>query len=117
LPGDFPDESLGAEFFEWDGRNLNSVPGSPNAPIDSSYYGNMLVLPTGQILSPDFFEVDIYTPTGTYDPSWAPSVQKAPSTVSPGGAYVISGHRFNGLSRAAAYGDDNQAGTNSELLI
>jgi hypothetical protein len=37
-------------FFEFDGANLNAVPGSPNAPYDTSYYGNMLVLPTGQIL-------------------------------------------------------------------
>ena len=87
-PGIF---NTGAEFFEWDGSNLNPVPGSPNAPNDSSFYGNMLVLPTGQILFTDFFEVDIYTPTGSYDPAWAPTIQKIPSTVSPSGSYVISG--------------------------
>jgi hypothetical protein len=112
-PGIF---GFGAEFFEWDGSNLNSVPGSPNAPITSSYYGNMLVLPTGQILFTDFLEVDIYTPTGSYDPAWAPTIQKAPSTVSPGGSYVISGHKFNGFSQGAAYGDDNQAATNYPLV-
>jgi hypothetical protein len=37
-------------FFEWDGQSLTAVAGTPNAPIDGSYYGNMLVLPTGQIL-------------------------------------------------------------------
>jgi len=112
-PGIF---NTGAEFFEWDGSNLNAVPGSPNAATDSSYYGNMLVLPTGQILFTDFFEVDIYTPTGSYDPSWVPRIQKAPSTVSPGGSYVISGHRFNGFSQAAAYGDDAQSATNYPLV-
>jgi hypothetical protein len=95
---------------------LNSVPGSPNALTDSSYYGNMLVLTTGQILFTDFFEVDIYTPTGTYNPAWGSRIQKAPSTVSSGGSYVISGHQFNGLSQAAAYGDDNQAATNYPLV-
>ena len=112
-PGIF---NTGAEFFEWDGSNLNSVPGSPNAATDSSFYGNMLVLPTGQILFTDFFEVDIYTPTGSYNPAWVPTIQKAPSTVSPGGSYVISGHRFNGFSQAAAYGDDAQAATNYPLV-
>ena len=112
-PGIF---NLGAEFFEWDGSNLNSVPGSPNAPIDSSFYGNMLVLPTGQILFTDFYEVDIYTPTGSYNPAWAPTIQKAPSAVSPGGSYVITGHQFNGFSQGAAYGDDNQAATNYPLI-
>jgi hypothetical protein len=108
--------NLGAEFFEWDGSSLNSVPGSPSAPIDSSYYGNMLVLPTGQILFTDFYEVDIYTPTGTYDPAWAPRFQSAPATVSPGGSYEVSGHLFNGMSQGAAYGDDNQMATNFPLV-
>jgi len=112
-PGIF---NTGAEFFEWDGSNLNPVPGSPNAPNDSSFYGNMLVLPTGQILFTDFFEVDIYTPTGSYDPAWAPTIQKIPSTVSPSGSYVISGHKFNGFSQGAAYGDDAQAATNYPLV-
>jgi len=108
--------NVGAEFFEWDGRNLNPVPGSPNAPIDSSYYGNMLVLPTGQILFTDFYEVDIYTPTGTYDSCWAPQIEKAPRRVRPGKSYVISGHQFNGFSQGAAYGDDAQAATNYPLV-
>ena len=34
-----------AAFFEWDGRKLNPVPGTPNTPTDTSYFGNMLVLP------------------------------------------------------------------------
>jgi hypothetical protein len=108
--------NLGAEFFEWDGSSLDSVPGSPSAPIDSSYYSNMLVLPTGQILFTDFYEVDIYTPTGTYDPAWAPRIQSAPATVSPGGSYEVSGHLFNGMSQGAAYGDDNQMATNFPLV-
>ncbi len=39
-----------SSFLEWDGKNLTVVPGPPNAPSDGSFYGNMLVLPTGQIL-------------------------------------------------------------------
>ena len=103
-------------FFEWDGNNLTTAPPAPNAENDSSFYGNMLVLPTGQILFTDFFFVSVYNPTGTYDPAWAPVVQKAPATVSPGGSYVISGHLFNGMSQAAAYGDDAQSATNYPIV-
>jgi len=76
----------------------------------------MLVLPTGQILFTDFYEVDIYTPTGTYDSCWAPQIEKAPRRVRPGKSYVISGHQFNGFSQGAAYGDDAQAATNYPLV-
>ena len=103
-------------FFEFDGTNLNPVPGPPNASIATSYYGNMLVLPTGQILFADFIAVSVYNPTGTYNPAWAPRIQNAPSTVRPGGSYVISGHLFNGVSQGAAYGDDHQSATNYPLV-
>jgi hypothetical protein len=103
-------------FFEWDGSSLTVAPPAPNAANDSSYYGNMLVLPTGQILFTDFFFVSVYTPAGTYDPAWAPVIQKAPSTVSPGGSYEISGHLFNGMSQGAAYGDDAQSATNYPIV-
>lgn len=59
-------------FLEWDGRQLTEITGSPDASFDGSYYGNMLVLPTGQILLTDFFYVTIFTPSGTYNPAWAP---------------------------------------------
>jgi hypothetical protein len=103
-------------FFEWDGQNLTTAPPAPNAANDSSFYGNMLVLPTGQILFTDFFFVSVYNPSGTYNPAWAPGIQSAPASVSPGGSYVISGHGFNGMSQGAAYGDDQQSATNYPLV-
>lgn len=104
-------------FFEFDGSKLNPVPGPPNSTIDSSYYGNMLVLPTGQVLLTDFSnDIEIYTPAGTPNPAWAPTIKSAPTTVSRGGSYVISGTLFNGMSQGAAYGDDVQAATNFPLV-
>ena len=77
----------------------------------------MLVLPTGQILLTDFSDdIEIYTGAGSYDPAWAPRIDDAPETVSPGRSYLISGHNFNGLSQGAAYGDDVQAATNYPLV-
>jgi hypothetical protein len=53
-------------FFEFDGTNLNPVSGPPNASGDASYFGNMLILPTGQILFTDFSDdIEIYTSSGT----------------------------------------------------
>jgi hypothetical protein len=103
-------------FLEWDGSNLTQIVPAPHASDDSSFYGNFLVLPTGQILFTDFFFVSVYNPAGTYDPAWAPRIQSAPARVSPGGSYVISGHRFNGMSQGAAYGDDQQSATNYPLV-
>jgi hypothetical protein len=103
-------------FFEWDGQQLTEAPAAPNAANDASFYGNFLVLPTGQILFTDFFFVSVYNPAGSYDPAWAPTIQSAPSTVTAGGSYVISGHLFNGMSQGAAYGDDAQAATNYPLV-
>jgi hypothetical protein len=109
-------------FFEWDGRHLNQVPGPPNAPFDGSFYGNMLVLPTGQILLTDFSgDIELYNPTITpenqeFQRSIAPVVLDAPLLVARGGSYKISGIRFNGMNQGAAYGDDVQAATNFPLV-
>ncbi len=109
-----------ATFFEWDGRRLTEVPPSPNAAIDSSYYGNFLVLPTGQIMLTDFYVVAVYNPKRNFDDddseAPAPHVTSAPDEVRPGRSYEVEGTLFNGMSQAAAYGDDVQAATNYPLV-
>jgi hypothetical protein len=106
-----------SHFFEFDGTNLNEVPGPPNAASDRSFQARMLVLPTGQIFFDDgSIDVEIYTSSGTSNAHWAPRIQSAPTTVSPGGSYVISGHYFNGFSQGAAYGDNVQSATNYPLV-
>jgi hypothetical protein len=82
-----------------------------------AYYYNFLVLPNGQILSTDFSHVaEVYTPTGAYEPGWAPKITDYPPSVNPGGYYKISGIQFNGLSQGADYGDDYQSATNYPLV-
>jgi|HubBroStandDraft_1064217.scaffolds.fasta_scaffold00393_16 hypothetical protein len=104
-------------FYEFDGTNLNSVPGTPNAPTDSSYYGRMLVLPTGQVLFTDgSADVEVFTGPGAPNPAWAPVISSTPKAVTPGKTYNISGVGFNGLSQGAAYGDDAQSATNYPLV-
>ena len=114
---DFP-----SAFFEWDGKTLTEIPATPNAPADSSYFGNMLVLPNGQILLTDFSnDIEIFTPTFSSDEllqqaHHRPLIASAPSSVNRGGSYPISGVRFNGMSQGAAYGDDAMAATNFPLV-
>jgi hypothetical protein len=118
------DASLGgysdppAAFFEFDGQQFIAQPDTPNAPIDFGFNINLLVLPTGQILADDgTLDVEIYTPgDASYDPAWAPVITSGPSIVVPGGSYLIYGTRFNGMSQASVYGDEQQNATNYPLV-
>jgi hypothetical protein len=108
-----------SEFLEWDGTNLTKIPSTPNAAFDASFYGNMLVLPTGQILLTDFSnDIEIFTPgaSGEQEAKDAPVVVSAPTRLSRGKSYQISGRGLNGVSQGAAYGDDAQAATNYPLV-
>lgn len=106
-----------ATFFEWDGHHLRTVPGTPNAPGDSSFYGNMLVLPTGQILLTDFSnDIEVYTPKGGPKRDWRPVVVFTPPVLRPGHTYPLAGIRLSGMSGGAAYGDDVQAATNFPVV-
>lgn len=109
-------------FFEWDGKRLSQVPGPPNAPLDGSFYGNMLVLPTGQILLTDFSgDIELYNPRVTggdreFQREIAPLVFYTPQQLARGGSYQVYGIGFNGVTQGAAYGDDAQAATNFPLV-
>ena len=113
-PGVF---NLGSRFFEWDGATLTDVTaGNTDAPNISSYYGNMLVLPTGEILYTDFGDVWVYQHGGKPNSEWLPVILSVPTTVKRGQTYLISGLNFNGFSQGAAYGDDVQGATNYPLV-
>jgi hypothetical protein len=43
-------------------------------------------------------------------------ITKSPSSVTRGSTYKISGRQFNGLSQAAAFGDEFQTNTNYPLV-
>ncbi len=107
----------GAQFFEYDGTNLNPIGNTPNCPYDSSYYGGMLLLPSGQVWFTDFStDVEVLTPATGAQPGWRPTITSYPTTVNPGTTYTISGTQFNGLCSGSAYGDDLQNATNYPLV-
>ena len=108
----------GSQFFEWDGTTLNATAAPVNASIDSSYVGNMVVLPTGQVLFTDFSgTVSIYTASGTPCVGCRPAIKSVATTLTHGSkGNKVSGTQFNGLTEGAYYGDDNQSATNFPLV-
>jgi hypothetical protein len=114
-PAQFFEASIGAAGNT---GTIATVPNAPNAGNDSSFIINLLVLPNGQILQTDFSnDIEIYTPSGIYLPSWQAVITSVPATLVPGTTYPIAGTQLNGLSQGAYYGDDDvQANTNFDLV-
>ncbi|HZQ70751.1 MAG TPA: hypothetical protein VFA68_19645 [Terriglobales bacterium] len=107
----------GTQFFEWDGSSFIPEPATPNSANKSSYEGRMLLLPTGQVIFTDATkDVEIYSPIGSPNPAWAPTITSAPTSVTRGMTYQVKGTQFNGLSQAEGYGDDSAAATNYPLV-
>ena len=105
------------QFFEWNGTSLTLITPPASAVEDASFVGHLLILPTGQIMFTDFStNVEIFNPAGTHNPSWAPTIGSAPTNVTRGKSYGISGTQFNGFSQGSAYGDDVQDATNFPLV-
>jgi hypothetical protein len=106
----------GAVFFEFTGIKFLPIGGPPNSPMDSSFYGHMLMLPTGQILFTDFSNaVELFTSAGPQYTGWTPTAL-VPSTLTPGSTITLDGSQFNGASQNNAYGDDFQDATNYPLV-
>jgi hypothetical protein len=101
-------EGNSGTLYEFDGTKL--TPG-PLVSAGSS----LLVLPTGEVIvgGPP---VQIYTSSGQPSASWAPSITAFPASVTRGSTYSISGTQFNGLSQAAAFGDEDETATNYPLV-
>ena len=99
-------EGDSGRLYEFDGKTLTST-------TLSGSDGSLMMLPTGQVLVNGS---SLYVAKGSPDAKWAPTISAAPSTVSPGSTYSISGTQFNGLSQAAAFGDELQTATNYPLV-
>ncbi|MEO7206183.1 MAG: hypothetical protein ABI356_07540 [Steroidobacteraceae bacterium] len=125
--GDDADDSSGAllpsghvliaaasgRFYEFDGTTMPVTGTLTNNAGNTVYF--LLPLPNGEVLVTGGV-TQIYVGAGSADPSWAPTITAAPATVTRGSSYMISGTQFNGLSQAAAEGDELNAATNYPLL-
>jgi hypothetical protein len=110
--------SAPTHFFEFTSANaINQVADDIYfAATSGAYYYSFLVLPNGQVLATDTSAyVEIYTPTGSPNPAWAPTITSAANCVAPGSSYPLSGIQLNGLTQGAAFGDV-QGATNYPLV-
>jgi hypothetical protein len=98
-------EGNSGRFYEFDGTHLT--------PTLFSNGGSLLVLPTGEVIVGGS---EVYAASGSYIQPWVPAITTHPSTVVRGQSYTISGRQFNGLSQAAAFGDEYETATNYPLV-
>jgi hypothetical protein len=97
-------EGISGRLYEFNGSVM--TPG----PLG---FGSIFVLPTGEVIVGGS---QLYTSTGTYEPAWTPTIKTFPASVTRGSTYKISGTQFNGLSQAAAFGDEYETSTNYPLV-
>ncbi|HLY05770.1 MAG TPA: hypothetical protein VKR31_08490 [Rhizomicrobium sp.] len=121
-PSHFWEFRISAKTGKVKAVQVNDPAESPNDP---SYFGNLLLLPTGQVLWDDSqdccgngtAEVSLYTPLGKAKTKWLPMVTSVSSTLSVGSTgNAIAGKNFNGFDLGGAYGDDSQAATNWPIV-
>ncbi len=106
-------------LYEFDGTTLTRTFAAPSGGGSSEFSTLMLPLPTGQVLvlQPGVLpSASIYTPLGSAQAGWAPTILTAPGAVLRGQTYPLSGTQLNGLSQAAAYGDEFANATNYPLV-
>jgi hypothetical protein len=96
-------------LYEFDGTHFTRE--SVGFGIGS--YTSLMMLPTGEVLIGGY---EVYQPKGTYQSAWQPTISSFQSTVKRGQTYKISGTQFNGLSQAAAFGDEVETATNYPLV-
>ncbi|HEY5379156.1 MAG TPA: Ig-like domain repeat protein [Pseudolabrys sp.] len=99
-------------------NSITQVADKSDAALFNSFSANLLVLPTGQVMAfnADGPTVQIYTPTGSPNTSWAPTITSVPSTLAVGHTFQLTGTQLNGLSEGAYYGDDQNASTNFPIV-
>lgn len=106
-------------FFLFDGTNLKRIVDPPNAAKYISYYGFMIVLPTGQVMfNSRLGDIELYTESGSAAPrTYAPVLDPLPhTTLVAGESYGFSGTRLNGVSEGAAYAEGYHPATNYPLV-
>jgi hypothetical protein len=105
--------TLSGRFYEFDGAVLAVTGALPTNGGKIEYF--VLPLPSGQVLVTGG-ETQVYAGDGIANPAWAPTITVAPTVVTRGSMYDIFGTQFNGLSQAAAVGDELNAATNYPLV-
>lgn len=105
-------EADSGNLYEFDGTALKATGFTASGgPLSGS--SALLVLPTGQVMLGGY---QIYTPAGSANSAWAPTISSVPTTLARGSTYTLSGTQLNGLSEANAFGDESNSPTNYPLV-
>jgi hypothetical protein len=100
-------------FYEFDGTAMSASAALPSNGGNTLYF--ILPLPNGQALVTGG-ATQVFTPSGSPDAAWAPTISSVPASLVRGTSYAISGTQFNGRSQAASVGDELTASTNYPLV-
>jgi hypothetical protein len=105
-------------YYEFTTANaLVAAPSPPNASFENCFTETMLMLPNGQVMLFDTgTAMEFYTPSGSPNSAWRPTITSAPANIVSGQDYTISGTQFNGYSQSSAYGDDWTNATNYPIV-
>ena len=104
-------------LYEFDGVNLRMTAAGPVNGGGAPVY--LLPLPSGEVLvlSPTLnIQARLYIPLGSPLAAWAPTITTVATSLTRGQSYALTGTQLNGLSEAAAYGDELSAATNYPLV-
>ncbi len=105
-------------LYEFDGGTLRRTASGP-ANANGGVPVFLLPLPSGQILvlSPTLNVLArVYTSLASPQTSWAPTISTVSTSLIRGRTFALTGTQLNGLSQAAAYGDELSAATNYPLV-
>lgn len=112
--GAFSNPTLLFDFNPANGKMSPMNVPDPNLQFDPAFITRMLVLPTGQVLFDDYFQLLVYTADGGAPDSALPVIT---GIVANGkGSYTLTGNQLNGQSAGAAYGDDAQMNENYPIV-
>src|SRR5262249_37639668 len=100
--------SNAGRLYEYDGTTMNmTTTGAAGALLIQPPSGETVVLAS---------TVKVYTSPGSPQASWKPVISAVPTTLKRGQTYTVNGTQFNGLSQAAAFGDEFETSTNYPLV-
>lgn len=113
LNGNFPGPTTIYEFDPADNSFTNVTPS--NFSLSGHLFFTMLVLPTGQVaLCNASGRLDVYTPQGSPNPAWAPTITQL--TYNGSNSFTLTGTQLNGISEGSYYGDDWGNVTNYPII-
>jgi hypothetical protein len=110
----YPNPTSVLEFDPIANTYTDVTPSGFSLDQENAFATTMLVLPTGQVMMMnDTKQIEVYTPDGSPQASWAPTIQSIQGS---GSTFTLTGTQLNGVSEGAVYGDDWGMSSNYPLV-